>query len=282
MAITLREGFQVFNAGSSVEYLAIESARIEEYMVYFEEKNFTRLFISSFHGYNKKDLSFLINYPFIQGIYVYSNEIDLHGLQALKDLKFLLLAGAHKSLIDFSWFTSLSEAHFSCKNSILNLASCHVLKELHLRDYNEGSNILLDLPELKHLELIQSGIESLKIARKFGRLEKLELHNLNRLTTLGGIEAVADSLLHLSINGCKKITDHHRVSDLKKLKELAINNCGEVHSIYFLETMPSLHTFRFVNTTIKDGNLAPCLRLRKVRFSYKKHYTHTPDQLEKS
>jgi hypothetical protein len=283
MSIAWRDGFQIFNAGSSVEYLGIESERIPEYMEYFRLKNFKRLYVSSFHGYDRKDVSFLVKYPFIEGIYIYSNDIELKGIHALTDLRFLLLAGDHKGKIDFSFFKNLETAHFSWKHKIKDLVFCRKLKELHLRDYK--SNTLVDLPELNelnYLELIQCQIESLEGLSKFSRLKKLEAHYLNKLVTLRGIEEIADTLNELSINNCKKIIDHKLVSHLKQLKQLAFNDCGEIPSISFLRSMPVLDTFRFVNTNIKDGDLSHCEHLLKVRFNYKKHYSHTPKQLEKN
>jgi hypothetical protein len=68
----------------------------------------------------------------VLGVNIYSNEIDLQGIHALRNLKFLLLAGSHKSNIDFAAFPELEEVHFSWKHSVKKLESCQRLKELHL------------------------------------------------------------------------------------------------------------------------------------------------------
>jgi protein phosphatase 1 regulatory subunit 7 len=55
---------------------------------------------------------------------------------------------------------------------------------------------------------------------------------------------------------------------------LAFNKCGEIPSLSFLDDLPALESFSFVDTNIADGSLAPCLRLRFAGFLDKRHYSH--------
>lgn len=282
--ITLVEGFQVFERGSKIESLALESDRISEYMEYFTHKQFRYLFISSSHGFKTSNLSFLEKYPDVEGLYLFSPDFDVSGMYSLKNLKFLIFALDKKKEIDLGHFRRLETAIFSWKHSISNLASCSNLRELHIRDLSSVSDDLSELPELSeliYLKLIQAKIKSLTGLSRFRKLKKLELHYLSKLTTLTGIEKTSQTLQDLSINSCKKIEDHSLVSSLKELQELAFNDCGVIPSISFIRNVPKLKTFRFVDTTVRDGDLSPCQGLNKVKFTNKRHYSHTESQFEK-
>jgi len=50
-----------------------------------------------------------------------------------------------------------------------------------------------------------------------------------------------------------------------------------------LERLPLLTEFRFVNTSIKDGNMQPLIdhrpKLTAVAFNNKRHYSHTLEKV---
>jgi hypothetical protein len=70
------------------------------------------------------------------------------------------------------------------------------------------------------------------------------------------------------------------VARMKTLRVLRLNECGEIPSLALLDELPALEEFRFVDTNIADGDLRPVLRLKRVGFLRKKHYSHTPEEVD--
>jgi hypothetical protein len=62
---------------------------------------------------------------------------------------------------------------------------------------------------------------------------------------------------------------------------LRFNHCGETPNVKPIESMAALEEFCFVNTNVADGDLRPLLRLRSVGFLPKKHYSHTPEEINR-
>lgn len=83
----------------------------------------------------------------------------------------------------------------------------------------------------------------------------------------------------MDFRACKKIKNYGVVSQIKGLKILRFNDCGSIPNIRFLKEMPNLEDFRFVDTNVLDGDLTPCFGLKSVGFFKKKHYSHTPGEL---
>lgn len=86
------------------------------------------------------------------------------------------------------------------------------------------------------------------------------------------------SLELLYLDGIKKC-DFAFISKLKSLKSLEMNNCGNIPNIMFLNDLPNLTRFVFINTSVLDGNLTPCLRLEHAATLDKRHYNIKNNQL---
>ena len=149
-----------------------------------------------------------------------------------------------------------------------------------LNGYKTKSGNLKDfpsLPMLVDLGLIQANICSLEGISRFGALKRLELAYLSKLQWLDELAQLP--LEVLDCQNCKKLQRHEVVRELNSLRVLMFNDCGEIPTLSFLNEMPNLEEFRFVNTNIIDGSLRPLLRLKWVGFLPKKH-SHTPEQLD--
>ena len=140
------------------------------------------------------------------------------------------------------------------------------------------------MPELHNLEdlsIIQSPIKTIEGIHRFPSLKQLELAYLPKLETLSAIAELKNSLLELlECDHCKKVGDYEVIQYLKNLKILRFNDCGEIPTISFINDMPLLEKLSFVKTNILDGNLHPCLKLKYAGFFAKRHYSHTPEQIE--
>ena len=122
-------------------------------------------------------------------------------------------------------------------------------------------------------------VTSLRGAAKHAGLTHVGLAHMGKLETLSD----ADRLPRLDVlecSGCGKLQEHAIMGQAKTLRILRLNRCGEVPNLGFLDGLPSLEEFRFVGTNVVDGDLSPLLRLRSVGFDRKRHYSHTPKQLD--
>jgi hypothetical protein len=254
-------------------------------MEYYRASGLSRIAISPFKGFKLGDLEFLSDYPEIKGVLLpEAGEIDIGGLHNLSDsLEFLLLAHSRQPL-DLDAFPRLQELRADWHSKLRLPSDCESLRILELSGFKPKSRDLSSLQEMTSLEqlsIVRSTLTSLKGLGCFQVLRDLGLAYLSKLESIADIREIAGSNLEvLSFEKCKKIADHSEVRHLVALRVLKFNDCGEMPSIDFLTQMPNLEEFRFVDTDIVDGDLKPLVDLKQVGFFARKHYTHTPEQIE--
>jgi hypothetical protein len=86
----------------------------------------------------------------------------------------------------------------------------------------------------------------------------------------------------LTFEACKKIKDFAVLAKCPRLRTLRVLNCGELESLRDLALFPQLEDFRFVKTKIRDGDMSPLLRLKRVGFLKNANYSHTPEQIQQA
>lgn len=153
----------------------------------------------------------------------------------------------------------------------------------HLKEKLNSFGALSESDKLLYLELNWANIKNFSGIEKFRNLKRLELHYCVKLENDQGLSELRDSLEFLHINSSKKFKFYNELLELKKLKVLCLNNCGPIESLDFLNDLPSLIDFRFVNTNILDGNLNPILdhpTIRTVGFLNKRHYNFKDERLK--
>jgi len=131
---------------------------------------------------------------------------------------------------------------------------------------------------LETLELVQSPLSSLDGIEGFQSLRHLELAYMRVLQTLSALRTT--KLESLFCEACPKLNDYAVLGELKRLRNLRLNRCAEIQNLEFLGGLALLEEFRFVGTRVRDGNLTQVLRLRSVGFDGKRHYSHTPRDVE--
>ncbi|MEI7767715.1 MAG: hypothetical protein WCJ97_09800 [Phycisphaerae bacterium] len=261
----------------------IESDRINDCMEYYKKHGLSHIAISSAMGYALRDIDFLQDYPCIQGVILSSvRNIDISGLAILKKLEYLSISDNVQPL-DLSVFPSLKVLRAQWHPQ-LKLPEGGTLHDVWLHGYRPIAKNLSELvwmANLENLSIIQSPIQSLVGIEKFKSLRRIELSYCTKLVDIGPITGLIDGNLEtIECNSCRKIADHSAVKELPRLRVLRFNHCGEIPSLDFINAMPTLEEFRFVGTNISDGNLTPLLRLKRVGFMRKKHYSHTPEEIQ--
>jgi protein phosphatase 1 regulatory subunit 7 len=232
-------------------------------------------------GYALQDIEFLRRYPFVTdvvSVFPISGPFDLSPIPALTELRSLTISGPVP--LALGRFSRLKTFRGNWDHK-LDLSGCN-LEILELGKYRAKSPALTELPEppvLRELSIVQSAITSLHGVAKFRSLKKLELAYLSKLEKLSELDELP-RLTMLDCNKCRKLRNHATVQDLENLTNLRFNDCGEIPTLAFLNKMKKLEDFRFVNTNVLDGDLTPLLRLESVGFLRKRHYSHTPEQID--
>jgi hypothetical protein len=275
--------FDICRVGG-VSILWLDSGRIETSMEYLRESDVSSLGINAMRGFKLPSIDFIRHHPWVRKLNIVcpaSGPYDLDPLYALGQLRSLYLSDP--APLDLSRFGDL-ESFTGAWHSKLKLDGCSSLRSLSLRGYKSPSgdlSTLPPLPALVELSLSSSPIRSLNGLSRYNSLKRLELHKLSKLESIGDA-TVLEGLEALDCSSCKRFQDHEAVRVLKRLRVLGFDACTEIPSLSFLDEMPCLERFGFVDTNVKDGDLRPLLRLKSVGFFAKKHYSHTPEEVDRA
>ncbi|MFT5424974.1 MAG: protein phosphatase 1 regulatory subunit 7 [Phycisphaerales bacterium] len=253
-------------------------------MAYYRDHDLCRIGFLSIMGYSLPDLEFLKDHPYVRGVALQeADKLDISGLRHLPKLEYLLVSES-KQPLDLSQFRELTEFRGTWHPKLLITSESRKLRTLALWKYKPKSkdlSELAELPALEDLSIVQSPLTSIRGVGRFRKLKRLELSYLTKLESVAGIEELSGSRLErLECHVCKKIGDHAAARAVPSLRVLRYNDCGEIPDIGFLDDLPNLEDFRFVHTNILDGDLCPLLRLKSAGFFKKKHYSHTPEEVD--
>lgn len=260
----------------------IDSDKIEECIEYYSVRQVDFVGVSPSRGYRASDLEFLRSFNNIQGLKVVHPPIafDLSPIEALKGLKMFINSGPPVPLA-LDHFPKLQEFR-GYWHKYLPLAACKTLKILDLSGYRPKSKTLEEFPALQNLidlSIVQANTTSLLGISRLKTVRQLNLAHMRYLKSLKDVNKL-EHLEVLCCEKCRNVEDHDLVAGLKELRILRLNDCGQLRNIRFLDDMPRLEEFRFVGSNVMDGDLGPLLRLKRVGFFAKKHYSHTPAQIK--
>ena len=100
------------------------------------------------------------------------------------------------------------------------------------------------------------------------------------MESLDDLVSLADVLEEFELEGKTKIFDYQALGKLRVIKRVFLNNVGDIKNLSFLETMPSLNHFAFMDSNVVDGDLSYCKKVNGwVAFTDKKHYSMTMEEL---
>ncbi|MBR6460409.1 MAG: hypothetical protein IKS95_01090 [Verrucomicrobia bacterium] len=270
---------------SPEEWMNIDSSRLDECMKYMYENNIKHINISDLY-YKEKDISFLDDLKdYLEGLFVY--DAGYHRYDVINNLHNLKIIGVEdngKDVIDFSNFPDLEECReFYFNKRLVNIESCKKLRYLRALKYKPKSGDFSEspfIPSLKVLELLYVTSLSFKGIERFPHLKALSLYRAHKLESLDDLLSLADVLEEFVLEGKTKIFDYQALGKLRVIKRVFLNNVGDIKDLSFLETMPSLNHFAFMDSNVVDGDLSYCKKVNGwVAFTNKKHYSMTFEEL---
>ena len=198
-----------------------------------------------------------------------------HSLSFAKKIPKLKSINIHGECpeIDFLDFPNLRDLGATWRKNLFKNTTHSTLESLRLDKYNEEDvTNLIELTNLRELIIVRSTLKSLIGINNFSKIESIRLSNLIKLTdisSLSGCKAIS-----IYIENAKQISSYLPLAECKNLTHLCIHGSAPIPSLDFINALPNLLSFRFINTEIMDGNLHPLLRLGDVDFIQKSKYSH--------
>jgi hypothetical protein len=272
-----KDGFLFFKekeAPDSIlgDRLIIESGKILESVNYINDNNIKSVVINS-NYVSLSDLSFLDEIPFIEGIYLLAENLDISNINNLKKLRVLRLNNS-KEEIDLKNFPELEVLSYSGKNKIKGISHCKNLFWLWVEGYKkEDLTEFKDLVELKYLNLSFSSIKNIHGIENMSKLKYLHLDTMRCLESLRGLSENLNKLEVLDIYNAKKLSNYEDVSILKSLRQLELGKTGETYSISFIKNLPNLKRVG-IGFKVLDGDMSYLKGIESVGFIYYPHYNH--------
>lgn len=212
------------------------------------------------------DLGFLLEVPQLEYLVVSGNPRDVSPIHDLPNLRRLMFSGTYGGRIDF---TKLTRLEWFAVNECPKDGGIDSLFDGHgtLRALSISRWRFADLRPLAALRLrslgLSGGLTTLAgIDAQAETLERLDLDGMPNLLSLAGIE-VLKRLEVLALEGLRNITRVDWVQDLPSLRLLNIFDLKEVESLGPLGGHPSLEFVTFGR--VKDLDLEPLSRLPKLR-----------------
>jgi len=248
---------------------------------FYNKKNIKKIHISKYHGFLPDDLNILDHFPETEELYVQNDFDNFEGVYYLAKLRKLNVAYLSKS-VQLLNFPLLEEASIMWNIKSTDFSNNINLKSLTIWNFNPKSKCFKGVafpPGLSELIINTSTIISLEglICKN---LSKFEGHYLTKLLSLNGLENIYSSIETLIMSHCKKIHEYDILSNCTGIKKIILSSCGSIESLKFIETMQNLEFLSFVGTTIIDGDLSYCKKLKYTGFDDKKHYSFTMKQMK--
>jgi hypothetical protein len=282
MAIEIIDGCKVYVNGKKL--VIINSDCISKCMDVYKKHNLDGVAISIYHDYKIQNVDFFKAYPEIKHISISEGISDISGINGLSALSSAIISGKNKR-IDFSFFPKLEVFNADWSPYFKNLDKCVNMYSLSIHHYTPKSKDFADISQLfwlSKLKIVQANISCFHGLEEYNQLEELELNYCGKLEKLGSLEKSTKSLKSLTFDHCKAIKNHNYVTKLKALSTLAFNDCGYLSSIKFIKDLNSLESFIFSNTDVIDGDISPCIGLRYVYFTNKRHFSHKVEEIMSS
>jgi hypothetical protein len=124
-------------------------------------------------------------------------------------------------------------------------------------------------------------LASVEFLDAFHALRKFEVSYAKKLTNLDGLSYVASTLEELELGHLPKISRYeHILAGMKLLKKLRLSKCPPLADLKFVQALPKLEFFSFVDTNVLSGDITPCMGLKYVGFLDKKNFNCTWNRSE--
>lgn len=256
------------------EAVAIRFDQIEEGLTFMKEKGIKSLAINSAWGWkNKKPISFLKDHPWIEGVSLVEDDLEISVINELHKLKVLLLSGdKYKGELDFGNFPDLRvfRGKWDVKR-YARLNRCIECQEININKFPwENFEEIRSLNKLEKIELNYGRLQNLNGIENYKMLKDLNIYSQPELLSLTGLQSLSECLEILAIQKCKNIREYDQIGELKGLKALLLSESSPIGSVGFIHDMRNLERV-YLGLEILDKDPSP-LKERGFEFKRSKNY----------
>jgi hypothetical protein len=231
-----------------------------------------------------RDIDFLVNLPDLEFLVLNTAEPDAAVINTLHRLRSLAFSFGWKGRLDFAQLPRLEWLYIATADpnrGIETLLAGHSsLRQLALGRYLSADlSAVANLPALERLEVFNSRrFTSLAGANAVaGTLRQLVLALLPKLDSLDGIAGLRN-LEYVAIESCSRVTDLAPLRDLPRLRFLNLMQPKGVASLRPLAGHPALEYVSFGK--VADGDLTPLRELPQLRRINPGGYRYNMDPAE--
>ncbi len=217
------------------------------------------------------------------------DQFDYSPLYSMPEIRYLTAETEYRdhfeptvTTLDYSCINGLKEVSMSGEGHL----NINKLKNVSVLNISEQKFPCFDDMEchesLKRLDLLKTGIITLKGIGRFNQLQCLNLSYERKLKDISEIIELSGTLRALFLENCPKINDFSFLNYLVNLEHLELWGSNKISNLDFLNKMPNLKTFTF-SMEIESGDLTPCLNVPYVWCKKgKKHYNLKDRDLPKN
>lgn len=250
--------------------LIINPLKIKESAVYAKKNSIKSITVNPAY-FEVEDLNFLSEFPFIEGLYLLQDNLDLTPITKLSNLKVLTI-GDVKPKIDLANLPNLEVLGITYSKHVLNLESCAKIFWIWLDNFKadnlEGLSALVNL---QYLNLYKTSITDLAGIDNLHKLSYLRIDSANSLTSLLGISESNVSLKEVNINNTKNLVNYSSLANAASIEKVALRKTGELQDIYFLKHLKHLNTVA-IDAKIINGDIRYLREIAEVDFLDFPHY----------
>ncbi len=208
-----------------------------------------------------------------------SDNVDLRPIKSMPGLRVVSYADRAQPL-DLRRLTSLEVLDTTWHARMQFPTDLRALRRCVLRRYSPKHGSLTDLSGadgLQRLELVQGRLRCLR-----GIPASVRMLELFRLSTLWNIDDLPAGVEDLRIIGCKLIPDYRPISRCGRLRTIALEDCGDIPSLGFLDSLAGVERVALIGSTrIVDGNLHPLIGVHRVTLDDRRSYNLTLDEIRR-
>lgn len=247
----------------------------------FVAEGCTGLLVGSPRGPALPDLGFVRELPGLTRVRLLRGVADCSAVADVPGLEELSLASDYGGPLALDALTRLRVLEMPFLPAVADLVNLRELRELTVWDWPKSEpslSVLGDKPSLEFLRLELKRTATLTLAG-------LVAPRLRALWLYSGTVSFAGAFPELEVLrlNSTKVASLDFVRDLPRLRELFLENAGEVESAAPLRGHPALRTVAFGGRTMfRDGDLGPLLTVESVALERgAPHYSHKPAEVRK-
>ena len=242
-----QDGFQFFRKTSKVsdilgDRLVIENNKLAKTIDYVNRNSIKTITINPIIS-TVDNLSFLDQMPFVEGLYLLQDNLDISAINNLKDLRVLHLNKLDSS-IDFSNLKNLEVLGCTFNKELKNIKHCSMLFWMWLDNFKLKDLIYLSaLTNLKYLNLYKTSIVNLVGVASLENLNNIVIDGAAKLVSLQGFDNSNHNLSSLDISNAKHLVSYEQISKLKYVKKIHFYKAGECENFDFINNLDCLSEF---------------------------------------